>query len=113
MERKISIDSRWYDQIKLKRKTVEGRLNKGQFKELKQNDIVYWVTKDQPPLKTIIKRITVYKSFMRYIVNEGLRHTLPSVTRLRDGLEVYYTYYTKEQEQEFGVLAIEVEVQHS
>ena len=39
---------------------------------------------------------------------EGLRRTLPGVSSIEKGKEIYYEFYSLEMEKEFGILAIEV-----
>ena len=43
-----------------------------------------------------------------FVEMEGLKRTLPGIKTIEQGKEIYYTYYTQEQEKEFGILAIEV-----
>lgn len=107
----FNLDDRWFNAINRKenRKKVEGRLNKGKFKELKKGDLVKWISKKTGnEVVTKIKRITKYPDFVTYLTMEGIRNTLPGVTNMEDALKVYYTYFTKEHEKEFGVLAIAV-----
>lgn len=40
--------------------------------------------------------------------NEGLKHTLPGIAEIDRGREVYYQFYTPEEEKAFGVLAISI-----
>jgi ASC-1-like (ASCH) protein len=40
--------------------------------------------------------------------SEGIEKVLPDKTCLKDALEVYYRFYSKEQEKKYGVLAIEI-----
>ncbi len=108
-EHKTPIDQRWFNFIKVGLKKVEGRVKKTLFSTVKVGDIIIW-TAGKDEIRTKITRLTIYKTFEDYIINEGLRNTLPEVTTLKDGLAVYYTYYTKAQENEFGVLAVEVQI---
>lgn len=103
----VSVNKIWFDFINQKRKTVEGRLNKGKFKEFKKDDIIYFKNDDRK-IKVLIKNISSYKTFQEYLEMEGLKRTLPGIKTIEQGKEVYYTYYTQEQEKEFGILAIEV-----
>jgi len=112
-EHEINIDERWFNLIKHKFKKVEGRLNKGVFNKFKKGDTIIFVTKKgdkEEKLKTKIVRITEYDTFTDYLINEGLRHTLPGIKTLDEGLAVYYKYYTKEQEKEFKILAIKIKI---
>jgi len=51
-----------------------------------------------------------YKTFEEYLTDKTLEKCLPSIKEMSNGLSVYFTYYTKEQESEFGVVAITLEV---
>jgi len=49
---------------------------------------------------------TEYKSFTEYLETEGLGKCISGMPSLAHGLSVYYKYFTKEKEAEFGVVAI-------
>ena len=51
-----------------------------------------------------------YKTFAEYLETEGLNKCLPGMPNLEHGLSVYFKYYTKEEESEFGVIAIRIEL---
>jgi ASC-1-like (ASCH) protein len=57
-----------------------------------------------------IKKIVKYNSFEEYLSQEGLKRTLPGIKIIKEGCDIYYKYYTKEQEREFKILAIYVKV---
>lgn len=103
----VNVNKIWFDFIKNGQKTVEGRLNKGKFSNMKIGDIIKFVNGDEN-VKVKIKNITHYKSFENYLIMEGLKRTLPGIKNLNDGLNVYYAYFTKQQEQEFNILAIDI-----
>lgn len=102
----------WFTLITLGLKTVEGRKNKGVFKEMQVGDIVEWQNKDFKPrsVKTRITGKAVYKTFEEYLEKEGLQKCLPGMPTMEHGLSVYFKYFTKEEEAEFGVVAIRLEV---
>ena len=109
--RKIHVSEPWFTFIKEGKKTVEGRLNKGQFAELHVNDIVIWFNKDSTEeIKTRIIEINLYPSFRNMLEKERLENVLPSKTSLDDGEKVYYQYYSPEDEKKFGVLAIKLQL---
>lgn len=84
-------------------KTVEGRLNKGTFKDLKVGDKLS-IGPDEKLF--IVKQINCYDSFKNMIIKEGISNIIPDKNTIKDAEAVYYKFYTKEQEKEFGVLAI-------
>jgi ASC-1-like (ASCH) protein len=102
----------WFTLISLGLKTVEGRKNKGKFKDMKVGDIIKW-TNDDFKNRTVLTRIVgknVYKTFAEYLEEEGLEKCLPGIPSLEHGLSVYFKYFTKEDEAEFGVVAIKLEL---
>lgn len=86
-------------------KVVEGRLNKGKFKDLKTGDI-FIIGLEQK--KFLIERITKYKSFREMIEQEGINNVIPDKNNINDAELVYSKFYTKEEQEEFGVLGIKI-----
>ncbi len=86
-------------------KTIEGRLNKGKFKELKVGDVLL-IGPGQKRFS--IERVSLYKSFMEMIEKEGIKNLIPDKNKIEDAESAYYKFYTKEEEIEFGVLAIKI-----
>ena len=88
----------WFSMISIGLKTVEGRLNKGRFKDMEVGDIIEWHNEDFKERKFLTKIIgkNEYKTFEEYLVSEGL--------------SVYFKYFSKEKESEFGVVAIKIKV---
>ena len=103
----ISVSNPWFDYIKNKKKKVEGRLNKSVFAQLKKGDIVIFTYNDMK-IKTKIKRITKYNSFNDYLMQEGLRTTLPNIKTIDEGIAIYREFYSEEKERDYGVLAIKI-----
>jgi ASC-1-like (ASCH) protein len=104
----------WFTLIQLGLKTVEGRKNKGKFKEMKVGDIIEWKNEDFKP-RSFLTQITgkaEYPNFKIYLETEGLDKCLPNMEKygIEHGLSVYYKYYTKEDERAFGVIAIRLKV---
>jgi len=100
----------WFSLIVLGLKTVEGRKNKNKFKDMKVGDIVEWTNEDFMS-RSVLTKITEkaeYPTFKEYLEKEGLDKCLPGMEKfgIDHGLSVYYKYFTKEEEKEFGVVAI-------
>lgn len=112
MEYSEHLSEPWFTLISLGLKTVEGRLNKGRFKEMKVGDIVEFHNEDFKERKVLTKIVAKaeYKNFEEYLIEEGLDKCLPGIPSIEHGLSVYYKYFSKEKEQEFGVVAIRIEV---
>ena len=108
----LHLSEPWFTLISLGLKTVEGRKNKGLFKEMKVGDIIEWTNEDFDK-RTVLTKITKkveYNTFAEYLNNEGLENCLPGMTSLEHGLSVYFKYFTKQEEKEFGVIAIHLEL---
>ena len=86
-------------------KTIEGRLNIDKYKDLKTGDILLIGPERR---KFNVERIYKYNSFEDMLNKEGVNNVLPNITKINEAIEVYYSFYTKEQEKEFGVLAIKI-----
>jgi ASC-1-like (ASCH) protein len=103
----------WFSHIKEGRKTVEGRLNKGRFSNLREGDIVTWMNNDNNinrMFKTKIVYIKKYNTFSRMIEVEGLETVLPGIKTIDKGVKnIYRKFYSEEKEDKYGVLAIKVE----
>ncbi len=103
-----NVSEPWFTLISLGLKTVEGRKNKGRFTEMKVGDIIQWKNNDfmeRSVLTEIIGKVE-YSTFQEYLESEGLNKCLPGIPSLDHGLSVYFKYFTKEDEKEFGVVAI-------
>ena len=101
----------WFSLIHLGMKTVEGRKNKGRFKDMQVGEIIEWQNDDFKP-RTTLTRIThkaTYPTFKEYLEKEGLDNCLPGIPTLEHGLSVYYKYFTEADEKEYGVVAIRME----
>ena len=97
--------------IKNGQKNIEGRLNKGKFKELKVGDIlsVGKNEKDLDRFDVLVIDKKEYKTFFEMIKTEGLENVLPDKSDVESGVkDVYYKFYSREKEKEFGVLAIKI-----
>jgi len=97
-----------FSNIKSGKKKVEGRLNKGSFAEMKKGDIVEWFDDKKRKVKTKIVKLVYYKTFEKMIRTERLKNVLPEQTRILNGVNVYYEFYTPEDEKKYGIVAIRI-----
>lgn len=102
----------WFSLIYLGIKSVEGRLNKGQFKGMKVNDEIKWINEDFNNREVITRIVSKqkYPTFKDYLKGEGLEKCLPTISSIENGLSVYYKYYSKEDESTHGIIAIRLDV---
>ncbi len=87
------------------KKIVEGRLNKGKFRKVQIGGILR-IDPEGVQFRVIGKN--VYSSFKEMIEKEGIENVIPDKNKIDDAVSVYYKFYTKEQEKEFGVVAIKI-----
>ena len=107
MEHSITISQPYFKYISEGKKKIEGRLNKGKFSQFKNGDILNIINNDNK-IKVKIKKINKYKSFEVYLMQEGLKRTLPNTKTIEDGIDIYHKFYTKEDEDKYGILAITI-----
>ena len=112
MNIKKHLSEPWFTLVMLGLKTVEGRLNKGSFKELNVGDIITFYNDDAIYRKFNVKvtKINIHNNFEIYLRKETLNKSLPGFTRIKDGVEVYYKYFTKEDEEKYRVKAFTLEL---
>lgn len=98
----INVQEPYYSFILNGQKIVEGRLNKGKFKDIEVGDEI--VINQESRFKVLAKNI--YLSFREMIEKEGVENVVPDAKSIEDAINAYYKFYSKEDEQEFGVVAI-------
>ena len=112
MELKKHLSEPWFTLVKLGLKTVEGRLNKGDFSKLNLGDIITFYNEDfeYRQIRVKVVRMKKYKTFKTYLQRETLTNCLPGFYRIDEGLKVYFKYFTKEQEKQYEIKAIEMDL---
>lgn len=112
-------ESRLLDDIISGRKTIEGRINRGKFAEYSVGDCVrlrrdirdasgelHDGTIDEIEVK--ITGIRRYSSFIDMVGAEGFEKVIPYAKDKNDAASEYDTYYSRDDQRNFGVLAIEI-----
>lgn len=102
----------YFTYIKQGIKTVEGRLNKGKWIEMQIGDEILV---DNLPNSTETFLVQIigknnYKSFREMIIFEGMGNVIPEAKSIDEAESVYYKFYTKEEEERFGVTAIRIKL---
>jgi len=102
-----SVQEPWFSLIKSGAKTIEGRLNKGDFAIMRAGDYVTWTcgTNSQ---KTQIKAIYYHKTFATYLKARTLKACLPGVKTILEGVKIYHGFYSRDDERKYGICAIEL-----
>lgn len=71
-------------------KTVEGRLNKGKYKEIQPKDhIVVFNNEETKSFEVVVIGVRNYFSFKELLEKEGLKKVLPNAETLEDGINIY------------------------
>lgn len=105
----INVQQPYFDDIKNGQKVIEGRLNKGKYASFKEGQVLK-IKCGNKFIAAYILDVRNYKTFWQYLWYEGLAKTLPGITNTKDGCDVYYQFYTREQEEKYGVVALELYV---
>ncbi len=97
--------------VKEGKKTVEGRLAKGKYAEIKAGDHIIVQTEDETDsFEVIVTGTSRYDSFQEMLVGEGLEKVLPDAIDIEDGVLKYRKFYSEDKEKEYGVVAIRVKL---
>ena len=107
------ISEPWFSLIKVGLKTVEGRLNKGDFASLTKGDCIKVDNIELGFMRNYTIKITSihkYTSFKEYLEKEKLEKCLPGIDTIEDGIKVYYKYYLKEAEDKYKIIAIRFKI---
>lgn len=89
--------------IKSGKKTVEGRLAKEKYLKLESSDLIRINN-----LEIKVLNVNRYKSFSEMLVMEGVKNVIPNKDNLDDAQNVYYNFYTREDEKKYGVVGISI-----
>ena len=103
----------WFSLIKLGLKICEGRLNKGDFSEMKKGDIIVFENNEFGFSRSFSCEITSvhnYMSFESYLESETLERCLPGIDTIEEGVSIYYKYYKKEDEERYNIKAFRLRV---
>ena len=103
----------WFSLIKIGAKKCEGRLNKGEFSEMKKGDIIIFTNNDFEFPRSFKCKITSscnYNSFKEYLENETLKKCLPGIDTIDEGVKIYYKYYKKENENKYKIKALHLKI---
>ena len=110
----INVSQPWLRCLQKGIKTVEGRLNKGKFADLRPGSVIIVAGDSRSNSRKrrrtvhVVSKVIRYASFEEFLSQEGLARTLPGVATIKEGVTVYRQFYSAEAEKEHGVLAIHV-----
>ena len=101
----------WFTLIKIGKKKVEGRLNKNSFAQMNIGDTITFKNKDFNLTREFTVTITkksLYRSFEEYLTTEKLKRCLPGIDNIKDGVAIYHSFYSPQDEKKYQVVAIKV-----
>lgn len=114
----MDLQKEWYDYIFVsEKKPVEGRFNKGKFKEMKVGDTIDVSSKGLETKRVVIKEKKEFDSFLEMIQYFGRDKVIPDRVSDEEAVKVYKDIYEKiyvgksldQLEKEFGVVGIVIE----
>ena len=108
---KKNLSEPWFSLIKLGLKKCEGRLNKGDFNKMKKGDIIIFENSDFGDTRSFSVKVTStkkYNTFEEYLKKETLEKCLPGIDTMKEGLNIYYKYYSKQDENLYKIIAIKI-----
>ncbi|MCG2694775.1 ASCH domain-containing protein [Candidatus Parcubacteria bacterium] len=104
-------DEPYFSFVKKGVKTIEGRIKQDLYEKLElEDEILVFNNKETDKIRVIVKGLRTYSSFKEMLKKEDFKKILPNVDSIEEGVKIYRKFYTSEQEKEFGVIAIGVEV---
>lgn len=106
----MKLNPKYFEYMKNGTKEIEIRLNDDKRKNLKIGDEI--IFQKEPELKeelyTTVEKLFVEKSFEDAIMNLEIQQYADQKETRENFLKDLYKFYTKEQENKYGVIAIKV-----
>lgn len=115
----FNVSEPWFSLIQAGTKSVEGRLAKSRFAEIRAGEIIRWTNEEQktksgkPQMREVMTRVNAvvyYPDFEKYLSTERLKNCLPGVRTIKDGVAVYHKFYPKDERQKYKVMAIRLDL---
>ena len=112
-EYEFTLMPKYLELIRSGKKTSEGRINSGAFRDMKAGDKIKFFDKKQPSRAVYCEVIgnKKYKSFEEMLEGEGVENMLPGCESLEAGVKIYERIpgYTERCEEK-GCVAIQIKV---
>ena len=103
-----NISEPYFSDIKSGKKIVEGRLNKKEWKNVRVYDIIRWYNDSNDIFDTRVIDVYYYDTFENMLDIEGLEVVLPGCPSIDEGVNIYRSFYSKEDEDRYGVVGIKL-----
>lgn len=110
----MNIEEPWFGDICDGMKIIEGRLNRNEWKNVKVDDILEFINNESfngiRKVKVRITKRIEYPTFKCMLVLEGIQKCLPGVVTNNEGIAIYRKFYSEEEEEQYGVVALHIQV---
>lgn len=112
MEYKMGLQQKYFYNMKQGSKRIELRINDDKRKLLKVGDIIYFLLEPdrKNSLKAKIVSLSKYKNFNEAVDNIPIEYLSSSTDTKEEYLNDLNKYYSQQEQDEYGVLAIEIQV---
>lgn len=101
----------WFSLIANREKSIEGRLKKGKYAKIKSGDcLIVFSSNDRDSIKAEVLAVRYYSSFYDMLEHEEMKKIIPGLDDIKTGVEIYRKFYSQDDEKQFGVVAIEIEI---
>ncbi len=102
------VQKKYFDQICGGLKTVEGRINKIPYANVKKGDYVAF-SSDTNTFYAEVLNVETFPSFRSYLTFFGVNACLPGVCSVEEGEELYRSFPSyRESERAYGVIGIKI-----
>ena len=108
MEYEVNVNDNAFNHIIKKKKTIEVRVEKGIFINLKTNDIIKFKNSKNEKLNKVVKKIYIYRTFKELLKKEKLNRILPSINNIYKGYSYYNNLYSFCNVKKYNVIAIQL-----
>lgn len=118
----LHVQPRYFNLILSGQKTVEGRIAREKYCALKPGDWIRFMTEESgsdPSRKTLrefdakVVGLGRFASFSEMLSFYGLRHCLPGIRTLEEGVSIYHGFPAYEDDaKRLGTIGIEIEPEH-
>lgn len=110
----LSVSEPWFSAIKLGEKKYEGRLCRGIPGLIRVGDKIHIFKensgRDTPHISTTVISVEVYRTFRDGLLTLGLDDTLPGVSDIEQGVQIYQEFSSLSSQKTHGVVFIKLHV---
>jgi ASC-1-like (ASCH) protein len=116
----LGIESSLVEYIRIGEKTVEGRLGKPRFLNVKEGDTIsiredIWkdgkiIGSHDDALSVNVTQVLYFESFKEMLEAVNYEAAVPTAKNLEEAVSKYAEFYTEKDEEEYGVVALFFEV---